>query len=119
MLSCLGLLWFLQNPTSHSSRLATTRGRFLVKTMPLQSVRFSLPVRRDVGSSRDDTAIAGTSSLVSLCRCGGKFKCSDHAISEAVDSRTAARAQCPILTCYSLEGEISIEAPQRTPAMAA
>jgi hypothetical protein len=87
-------------------------GRYLVKTTPVQSAQFSLPVRRDVESPGDDTVTVGNTLLGVTLSCGREFKCLDYATSEAVRSSTTARAQCPILTCCSLEGEIAREAFQ-------
>ena len=71
MLSCQGLLWFLQNPTSHSSPLIPARGRYFVEMMPGSLPDSVFSSGRDVESSGDGTATAGTRSLVSLCRGAG------------------------------------------------
>jgi hypothetical protein len=109
MLSCQGLLWFLQNPTSHSSPLIPARGRYFVEMMPgslpdsvfssgatLNRPAMALPPREPAPWCH--FAVGQGIQMPGLCYIrGGVVK-------------NVARAQGPILTSYLLEGEISREA---------
>src|ERR1700722_13147175 len=112
MLSCQGWLWFLLNPISHSS-LGGQHPRWIsCQAKPLQSIRFSVRVWRDVDSSRDETTTGGTRSQVSLCRAAGNSSAWAMLFLRLCTRSLRLERSALFLSCYSLEGEISRDAPQ-------